>query len=49
MPPCGDQPICPTYAADGPYRYALEVPQGGLPRLGIGPGTRLVVGEDRCP
>ena len=42
MTPCLSQPSCPTYAAAKPYRYALEVPQGTLPRLGIGPGTRLV-------
>jgi len=44
MEPCGDTASCPSYAADGPYRYALEVPQGGLARLGIGPaGSRLRV------
>lgn len=42
MAPCIHQPSCPSYPAAGPYRYALEVPQGALPRLGIGPGTRLV-------
>lgn len=42
MAPCIDQPSCPTYGPDRPYRYALEVPQGDLPRLGIGPETRLV-------
>ena len=42
MAPCIHQPSCPTYPAAGPYRYALEVPQGALPRLGVGPGTRLV-------
>ena len=42
MTPCIHQPSCPTYPAAGPYRYALEVPQGALPRLGVGPGTRLV-------
>ena len=42
MVPCIHQATCPTYAAPRPYRFALEVPQGALPRLGIGPGTRLV-------
>lgn len=42
MQPCIHQPSCPTYPAARPYRFALEVPQGALPRLGIGPGTRLV-------
>ena len=30
------RPTRPT----GPYRYALEVPQGDLDDLGIGPGAR---------
>ena len=44
MAPCIHQPSCPTYSAARPYRWALEVPQGALPRLAIGPGTRLVTG-----
>ncbi len=44
MTPCiNNQPSCPTYSAARPYRYALEVPQGALPGLGIGPGARLVL------
>ncbi len=42
MAPCIHQPTCPSYSATRPYRWALEVPQGSLPQLGIGPGTRLV-------
>jgi uncharacterized membrane protein (UPF0127 family) len=48
MAPCIHQASCPTYAAARPYRFALEVPQGALPRLGIGPGTRLVT-TGACP
>lgn len=44
MAPCIRMPTCPTYGAARPYRWALEVPQGALPRLAIGPGTRLVAG-----
>jgi uncharacterized protein len=45
MDPCLDPNAnCPTFPADGPYRFALEVPQGGLGDLGIGPGSRLSVG-----
>jgi uncharacterized membrane protein (UPF0127 family) len=44
MAPCIHQATCPTYGAARPYRWALEVPQGALPRLGIAPGTRLVAG-----
>jgi uncharacterized membrane protein (UPF0127 family) len=48
MPPCIDQASCPLYNATRPYRYALEVPQGALPRLGIAAGARLVSGGP-CP
>jgi uncharacterized membrane protein (UPF0127 family) len=44
MTPCLDRPTCPGYGARGPYRYALEVPQGGLGGLGVGPGSVLSVG-----
>ncbi len=39
MPPCPstDPSGCPNFPAAGPYRFAIEVPQGGLARLGIGP------------
>ena len=48
MAPCIHMPTCPTYGAARPYRWALEVPQGALPRLAIGPGTRLIAGGP-CP
>lgn len=48
MAPCGDEPVCPNYGAKAAYRYALEVPEGELPGLGIGPGTRLLVGDKTC-
>lgn len=41
MAPCADRPNCPTYSATRAYRYALEVPQGGLPGLGVGPGSSI--------
>src|SRR5690606_30479171 len=44
MAPCGDRDDCPLYSATGPYRFAVEVPQGELDRLGVGEGTRLRVG-----
>ena len=44
MTPCPDGDDCPRYAATRPYRYALEVPQGGLDRLGIGEGAVLELG-----
>ena len=30
MEPCEDRDGCPSYAPSGPYRYAIEVPQGDL-------------------
>jgi uncharacterized membrane protein (UPF0127 family) len=47
MAPCGDRPDCPVYRAPRPYRYAIEVPRGRLPRLGVRPGSRLVL-SGRC-
>ena len=42
MEPCPDDvERCPTYGATGTYLHAIEVPQGGLGRLGIGPGSML--------
>lgn len=48
MAPCIHQASCPTFSAAKPYRYALEVSQGAMPRLGVGPGTRLVA-TGPCP
>lgn len=48
MPPCIHQTSCPTFSAARPYRFALEVPEGAMPRLGVGPGTRLVTAGP-CP
>ena len=33
-----------SYPAEGPFRYALEAPGGGLGRLGVGEGSVLHVG-----
>ena len=44
MVPCADVPNCPLYSAARAYRYALEVPRGGLGGLGAGPGSQLTVG-----
>lgn len=48
MAPCPDQEGCPTYPPAGPYRLALEVLQGGLAPLGVGPGSSITVGGP-CP
>ena len=49
MPPCtGAQSTCPSYPADRPYRDAIEVPQGGLAALGVGPGS-AITDRGSCP
>lgn len=35
MEPCLEQVDCPSYRAEGPYQFALEVPQGQLDELAI--------------
>jgi uncharacterized membrane protein (UPF0127 family) len=40
---------CPAYSAEAPYLHALEVEQGALPSLGIGPGARLSFPGQPCP
>lgn len=40
LPPCPARvTTCPTYGPKAPYQIALEVPEGGLAGLGIGPGS----------
>ena len=42
MEPCSaTAPDCPVYPAGGAYRFAVEVFQGDLDDLGVGPGSRL--------
>jgi uncharacterized protein len=49
MAPCtGTSDTCSTYAAAARYRDAIEVPQGGLGALGIGPGSALT-DRGSCP
>ncbi len=49
MEPCLTGPDCPLYSAAGPYRYALEVPKGGLDELGVGPETVIEIGGECGP
>lgn len=46
MEPCTseDGSDCPMYPPEGEYRFALEVFQGDLDDLGVGPGSRLALG-----
>jgi uncharacterized membrane protein (UPF0127 family) len=48
MAPCDDRAGCPLYSAAAPYRFAIEVPQGHLGRLGIGPGAEVTDDARRC-
>jgi uncharacterized membrane protein (UPF0127 family) len=51
MPPCPARiRRCPTHALGGnpKFRFAMEVQQGGLGRLGIGPGATVTPGGG-CP
>lgn len=52
MEPCEDSPDCPSYPADAPFGYALEVPQGQLDEVGVvgAPGeVTLALTGRRCP
>lgn len=49
MEPCADSDDCPMYPADGEFRYAVEVPKGGLEELGIVEGSTLRIDDLRCP
>jgi len=44
MAPCADSPDCPSYPADGPFRWTIEVPAsvGGVAALGVVAGSRFV-------
>lgn len=49
MEPCPDDVAdCPFYGADAPFLYALEVPEGQLDELGIGPGSTLELPGGSC-
>lgn len=43
MDPCEAEP-CPSFSPGEPYAWALEVPQGDLETIGVGPGATLAVG-----
>ncbi len=48
MEPCGDVPKCPTFKSTADYKFAVEVPRGGLGRLGVGPGSSMKVKNSGC-
>jgi hypothetical protein len=49
MTPCEDLDDCPLYPPAGPYRFALEVPQGELDDMGMVPGSTLAAGGACAP
>jgi uncharacterized membrane protein (UPF0127 family) len=48
MEPCGDVPNCPAVKAAGNYKFAIEVPKGGLGRLGIGKNAVFTAKSSGC-
>lgn len=48
MVPCEDAPDCPSYPAGGPFRFALEVPQGQLDEVAVRPGSTIRIDARRC-
>lgn len=49
MEPCQDREGCPVYPPAGPYRLAVEVPQGQLDELGITAGSRVTLSGSCAP
>jgi uncharacterized membrane protein (UPF0127 family) len=49
MEPCDSGDGCPSYPSEGSYRYAIEVPQGDLPELGISMAATVQVGGPCAP
>lgn len=50
MVPCPPQANdCPSYPPAGKFQYALEVPKGGLGRLGVGAGSTIAFPGGPCP
>jgi hypothetical protein len=50
MAPCpaDEASLCPSYLPAGVALHALEVAEGDLDRLGVGPGSTLVVHDEPC-
>lgn len=50
MAPCeSDDPgACPLYSPAGPYRDAVEVPQGTAPAVGLVPSSRIAATDRAC-
>jgi uncharacterized membrane protein (UPF0127 family) len=50
MTPCtsDDPDACPRYLATAPFLHAIEVPEGGLDRIGVDAGATLSFGGAGC-
>jgi uncharacterized membrane protein (UPF0127 family) len=48
MESCGDVPDCPLFKTTAPFKFAVEVPKGGLGRLGIGHGAIFSAKNSGC-
>jgi uncharacterized membrane protein (UPF0127 family) len=48
MAPCDDTEGCPLYDATGPYRFAIEVPRGDLPSMGLVAGGVVIDTGTTC-
>lgn len=48
MAPCGDVDTCPRVNAAARWQYAIEVPKGGLGRLGVAAGSVLKLKPGTC-
>ena len=49
MAPCAAGGECPAYVPPTSFRWALEVPEGSLPALGVGDGARIEVAGACAP
>lgn len=48
MTPCDDVSTCPTYPAGDVFQFAVEVPEGELRGVQIGPGSTIELGAGTC-
>lgn len=48
MTPCGDSSRCPPYPPGAAFKFALEMPQGRFPSVGIRRTARIVINSRTC-
>jgi uncharacterized membrane protein (UPF0127 family) len=49
MEPCSDSPTCPSYPADRPFAFALEVVEGRLDDVGVSGTATIRIDGPTCP